>query len=427
MSSLLKRGNGRCRVRTAVVVCALSFLLLFLAACGGTAATVAEPTVAQATLLPADTAVPPTETAVPLTETAVPPTAFSPLTSPLAEEMDTMIKEEAVPKAFKGAVLVARGDDVILSQGYGMADVENEIPNTPATKFRISGLTMPFTTLAIMQLHERGLLAVSNPICNYLDDCPAAWEDVTIDHLMTCTSGIPSYILTADFENREDFAAISDTPTPPEQLLASIKELPLGHLPGAHWGPTCDSGYVILGQIIESVSGLPYADFLQENIFDPLGMADTGLEQDPEGLAILYERPYVTAVPDPYAFDNSFAHGNMYSTVEDLYRWAASLGSEQLISQPTSELMFAKHAVIDWDPAAADDDIDLGYGWMLGNANDRPMREMIGMLGDEITSYIIRYREDDLTLIALSNQENLVAWGPDEVVEELAVMALKQE
>jgi CubicO group peptidase (beta-lactamase class C family) len=411
ITSRLPVRSRRC-VRTAVFYLCLLSLFLLLAACSAQSTTVAEPTVVEPTLPPP-------------TETAVPPTPTSEPLSPLAAELDAWMQDMVERAGWKGVVLVAHGDEIILNQGYGMADVANELPNTPATKFRIAGLTMPFTALAIMQLQERGLLEVNDPICKYLDDCPAAWADVTIQHLLTCSSGIPSYIFTPDWTLREEYAAIAQTPTPPEQLLAPLLELPLIHAPGDQWGPSCDSGYALLGQIIESVSGQTYADFLQENILDPSGMTDTGTGEDPQGLSVRYATRDGATLADPVVRDNLFAHGSMYSTAGDLYRWARALNSEQLVSSATLDQMFERRFELSFIPEG---NPAVGYGWILSFDNGRESRSMVGSLGDEITSWIELYPEYDVTVVRLSNQENLdLSNYSKESLEDLLFKALDNE
>lgn len=363
----------------------LAMLLLAACSASGSPETPASPT---SVPLSQETAVLPAATST-AAENVVPTPA--PLTSPLGERMDAWLSRQTETNAFKGAVLIAQGDEIVLARGYGMADEESDVPNTPATKFRIGDLTKPFTAMAIMQLVGQGKLDVQDPICDYLDDCPDPWSAVTIHHLLTNTSGIPDYLSQAANQ------ANKNTPLSPDQLLAPVKELPLEFAPGDGWAFS-STGFLLLGQIIEQLSGQPYATFLQEHFFGPLNMAGTGLDEAPVGLARGYK--YGTGPADPVAMQNLFAAGDMYSTVEDLYRWMAALDTDQLVTPETLDLILTAHAAIDTER-----NLYNGYGWILDTSKEHPNFGFPGYL-DGYSAVMLHYVEDDLTIIVLTNQEN---------------------
>src|SRR2546423_814035 len=134
--------------------------------------------------------------------------------------MDQVI-QTYVPKQFMGSVLVARGTDIVLSKGYGFANLEWQIPNTPQTKFRLGSITKQFTAASILLLEERGKLKVEDPVKKYMPDAPAAWDKITIFHVLTHTSGIPSFTAFADYTQTEAL------PTTPEKLVARFRDKPL--------------------------------------------------------------------------------------------------------------------------------------------------------------------------------------------------------
>ena len=174
--------------------------------------------------------------------------------------MDQIVQSYVTSGKFMGSILVARGDEVLLSKGYGSANLEWAIPNQPSTKFRLGSLTKQFTAASILLLEEGGKLKVDDPVKKYLPDAPAAWDKVTIFHLLTHTSGIPSFTDSADYAPSEPFA------TTPEKIVAKFRDKPLEFEPGEQWKYS-NSGYVLLGYLIEKITGGTYANFVQDNIF----------------------------------------------------------------------------------------------------------------------------------------------------------------
>src|SRR5437667_6285638 len=144
--------------------------------------------------------------------------------------MDQIAQSYAANKQFMGSVLVARGNEVLLSKGYGSANLEWDIPDTPTTKFRLGSVTKQFTAASILLLEERGKLKVEDPVKKYLPDAPAAWDKITLFHVLTHTSGIPSFTGFADYNQTEAL------PTTPEKLVARFRDKPLDFEPGEKFG-----------------------------------------------------------------------------------------------------------------------------------------------------------------------------------------------
>lgn len=227
-----------------------------------------------------------------------------------------------VPARFMGSVLVAQDGKILLDKAYGFANMEWEVPNTPTTKFRLGSITKQFTAASILLLEERGKLKVEDPVKKYMPDAPAAWDKITIFHVLTHTSGIPSLTSFPDFESHQAQAMT------PEKLVEWFRDKPLEFEPGTKWNYS-NSGYILLGYLIEKITGQTYSDFVQQNIFTPLGMKDSGYDSNS---AIIAHRAagYTQGKSGPVNagfvhMSIPFSAGALYSTTEDLLRWEQGL------------------------------------------------------------------------------------------------------
>jgi len=299
------------------------------------------------------------------------------------EYLSRLVKD----KQFSGAALVVRDGKVVLSKGYGMADLENDIANSPQTKFRLGSITKQFTATAIMMLQERGKLSVQDPACKYLENCPEAWKAVTVRHLLTHTSGIPSYT------GLPDFRKTMSMPATLAELTDRFRNRPLEFQPGEKFSYN-NSGYILLGSIIEKVSGEDYESFLRRNIFEPLKMASTGYDHTSEvlkGRASGYLLNGDKLDNAPF-LDMSLPHaaGALYSTVEDLYLWDQALYSEKLLSKKSFAEMYTPFKN------------NYAYGW---GVNDQYGMRRISHGGgiNGFATFIARYPEQQSTIIVLSN------------------------
>jgi CubicO group peptidase (beta-lactamase class C family) len=296
---------------------------------------------------------------------------------------------------FSGSVLVARQGELLLSRGYKYADWELEVANTPGTKFRIASLTKPFTATAIMLLRERGLLDVEDRVCRFLAGCPASWRPITIHQLLTHTSGIPDYTaLPGAFEEAVSPHSVSE-------LIESFQDEPLEFTPGESFLYS-NSGYVLLGAVIEEVTRSEFAEFVTYNLLLPFGLKDTGYDRASEvlkGRASGYNIVGNAFVNAPYLdMSNAYAAGGLYSTVEDLYRWEQVLVAGQLLSQESLDLMLTPH--VDAEAFGT----DYGYGWLIGVKDGR---RMIGHGGGlpGFHSFLEYFPDDEVSIIVLSNIE----------------------
>jgi CubicO group peptidase (beta-lactamase class C family) len=245
------------------------------------------------------------------------------------QSMSDAIEHRVSGAEFTGAVLVSRGSTILVNKGYGSANLEWQMPNSPATRFRVASLTKQFTAAAIMLLEQRGMLRIEDPVSKYLPDAPAAWRSITVFNLLTHTSGIP------DLTTFPDFAERVTQRTTPEQLVGSFRDKPLDFPPGTDFRYS-NSGYILLGYILEKVSGQSYADFIQKNIFVPLGMKSSGYDSNaaivPMRAQGYAQRAGGVAIADYLDMTVPFSAGGLYSTTRDLLRWEHGLFDGQLLS-----------------------------------------------------------------------------------------------
>ena len=309
---------------------------------------------------------------------------------------------------FSGTVLIARAGQVIFCKGYGMANLELDVPCSPQTKFRLGSITKQFTAMAILMLQERGKLDVSDKIKKYIPDAPRTWDEITIHHLLTHTSGIPNVTSFPDFlktlPNRVTL----------KELIARFKDKPLEFKPGEKFKYS-NSGYILLGQIIETTTGKPYASFLKEAIFDPLQMHDSGYDNAAQVLkhrASGYTRLLGLAPANAQYIDMSIPHaaGALYSTALDLLKWDRALDSEKLISSKSLEAMHRPFKD------------GYGYGWAIDRKFGQPRYEHGGGIPGFVT-IIERFPAEKLLVVALSNLETSRI---EKIGDDLAAIALGQ-
>ena len=331
---------------------------------------------------------------------------------PSPQDLPSKIEEYMTARVtrdkFSGTVLIARAGQVVFCKGYGMANIELEVACTPKTKFRLGSITKQFTAMAILILQERGKLNVSDKVKKYIPDAPKTWDEITIHHLLTHTSGIPNYTSFPDFlKTLPDRVTLA-------QLIAKFKNKPLDFKPGEKFKYS-NSGYIVLGQIIETASGKSYASFLKEAIFDPLQMHDSGYDNAAQILkhrASGYTRLLGIAPANAMYIDMSIPHaaGALYSTVEDLLKWDRALDSEKLVSRKSLDAMHKPFKD------------GYGYGWSIDRKFGQPRYRHGGGIPGFVTM-IERFPAEKLLVVALSNLETLRI---DKIGDDLAAITLEQ-
>jgi len=276
------------------------------------------------------------------------------------EQIDELISTYQEYGKFNGSILVADQGTVIYKKGFGLANMEWDIPNQPNTKYRLGSVTKQFTAMLILQLVAEGALDLQKPITTYLPDYPKAKGDIiTTHHLLTHTSGIPNYTSFPKFMEDE-----SRTPYTPAAFVKMFDEKELDFTPGKKFSYS-NSGYFLLGVIVEKLSGKTYEQMLQDKIFTPLNMNDTGYDNhgdilknratgyEKEGGGYLNSRYLDMTIP--------YAAGSMYSTVEDLYKWDQGLYSTTILSKEYMTMYFKPYI-------AAFGNAHYAYGWGVGYA-----------------------------------------------------------
>jgi CubicO group peptidase (beta-lactamase class C family) len=338
----------------------------------------------------------------------VPPATATLVVTPTAEPgatIDQFLSVLNQQDQFSGSVLVAQKGQVLLAKGYGQADLDQNLANTPQTKFRIAQLTTPITAMAIMMLQVDGKLDVQDSVCDYVPDCPENWQVVTLHHLLTNSAALADYALEPEFNG------LKATPVAVPGALDLVRDQPMFGAPG-EGGYYSHTGNYLLGYVIEQVSGQPYAQFLRERIFEPLGMSDTGYNEDLGGLAVGYRHGATVTVAQTADVSWLYAAAGLYSTVEDLYRFDQALCNESLVPQATLDTIFTGHVPIFDSGNAA-----YGYGWWITKFEDHRVFAHWGSI-DGYSTYLGRYVDDGLTVIILSNQDALSAWDQGQLLAQ---------
>jgi CubicO group peptidase (beta-lactamase class C family) len=341
--------------------------------------------------------------------------AFGSQDTSIASSVNDLLTNEATHQQFSGSVLIALDDQVLLRQGYSMADWEKQVPNTSHTKFYLGSTTKQFTAMAILILQEWGKLQVHDHICSYIALCPPAWKPVTIHELLTHTSGIPEF----------DDASVSNAS--PQSWINDFDDVPLGFAAGSEFS-YCNVCYQVLGYIIETVSGEAYCSFLQRTIFDPLQMRNTGCDPHYRSLpdhAAGYASWRVQDVPIGWdvapQWSFLFGAGLLYSTVEDLFRWDQALSSHTLISQQLLDEAFTPYVASQYAGSS------YGYGWFIAKA-PIPGHRLIWHDGrvDGFRTYNGLYPDDGVTIIFLSNLSTLDELALARALERIVFSHLKR-
>jgi CubicO group peptidase (beta-lactamase class C family) len=301
--------------------------------------------------------------------------------------VDSYLRPYVEGKNFTGAVLLARKRRVLLEKGYGQANYELGVANTPQTRFHIASVSKPFTSTAILLLQERGKVKTSDPLAKFIPDYPNG-DKITLRHLLTHTSGIPN---VNNFPDYDEFARTRHTVA---ELVAKFRDKPLEFQPGEKYSYS-NSNYNLLAYVIEKVSGEAYGDFLKKNIFDPLAMTSSGHDGDATLLipnrASGYEPVGADALQNAAFLDwsNKTGNGSLYSTVHDLYKFDRAFYSDQLLNKRSRDEMFAEGEGIH-------------YGWSTRKQLDRRAISINGR-SPGFNASLLRFVDDDVCVVVLSN------------------------
>jgi len=317
--------------------------------------------------------------------------------------MEQAIQTHVSAGTFMGTVLVARDGKIVLDKAYGMANIELDVPNTPDTKFRLGSITKQFTAASILLLEERGKLKIDDRVKTYLPDAPMSWDRITIYNLLTHTSGIPNFTAMPDYNT------IKLSSRSASSAVAAFRDRPLDFGPGEKMSYS-NSGYLVLGDIIEKVSGQSYEQFVAANIFAPLGMKDSGYDSN---TAIIKHRASgYTKQPDGYVnatyIHMSIPHaaGALYSTTHDLLKWEQALFAGKVVSKASLDRMTTPFKN------------DYAFGLTSRVVKERRVIAHSGGI-DGFNTAMAYYPESRTVIIVLSNVNGRV---PDQASVQLAAI-----
>ena len=331
----------------------------------------------------------------------------------LTSEFDKLLSAQFGPGETGCAALVAIKGEVVYRKAFGMANLELNVPMKPDMVFRVGSITKQFTAIAVLQLMEQGKLSLQDDITRFIPDYPTQAYKITIEHLLTHTSGIKSYT------NVPEFAGYAKDDFTPAEAIDKFKNLPMEFAPGTKWNYN-NSGYFLLGYIIEKVSGKSYREYIEQNLFEPAGMTSSLYGSDAkivENRAYGYEpngdRPsnaeYISMLL-PYSA------GAIMTTVGDLYKWNRALISGKLVKKETLEKAFSEYKLSNGKGTG------YGYGWMLRQIQGSRTIEHGGAINGYLSNAI--YLPDEDVFVAVFS--NNTAKSPDAVSVKMAALAISR-
>lgn len=303
---------------------------------------------------------------------------------------------------FQGSVLVAKGNEILLNDGFGYSNVELGIANNSQTKFAIGSITKQFVSTGIVQLEEKGLLKFDDAVSKYVDGLKYG-DDITIHNLLTHTSGL------VNVTDLPEFYALSDASA--QEVIALVKDNDLILNPGEQFMYN-NTNYILLGMILEKVSGETMEDYFHNHFFEPLGMMDTGVAygKNPTNIATPYQGYIdVFEVDDKPLLAHAYGAGNVYSTVEDMYRWNKALQGNEILSDKAREKLFEGQVSMGGT-------VEYAYGWMTGeDENGKYYMHDGSTLGFSALSH--KNVSRDTTIVILANRRMQDMYGMSAYLE----------
>lgn len=305
----------------------------------------------------------------------------------LSAKVDAYVHPYVDGNNFSGVILIALGENVLFRGAYGMANYELAVPNSLQTRFHIASISKSFTAAAILILEQRGMLNVNDPVAKFIPDYPNG-EKITLQHLLTHRSGIPNV------NNLPGYSEQSKKRLTLPEIIQLFRDQPLEFAPGARFQYS-NSNYNLLAFVIEKVSGKSYGEFLQQNIFEPLAMKDTGNDDGsdelvanrasgyvPVGMRDLENAPYLN-------WSIKTGNGSLYSTVDDLYKWDRALYADKVLSKGARDRIFTDY-------------MGFGYGWFVRKHFGRRVTAINGR-SPGFTSSLERFVDEDICIALTAN------------------------
>lgn len=329
----------------------------------------------------------------------------------LTVEFDKILSEQFKSNETGATAIVAKKGKVIYKKAFGMANLELNIPMQADHVFRIGSITKQFTAIAILQLMEQGKLSLQDEITRFIPDYPVHGHKITIEHLLTHTSGIASYTGMKDYMDRMSLD-IS-----PIEMIDHFKNQPMEFAPGTKWNYS-NSGYFLLGYIIEQVSGKSYEQYIEENFFKPLQMtnsyygSNTDIIKNRVGTYSRSEKGFENA--GQLSMTQPYAAGSIQSTVEDLFIWNQAVQAFKLVKKETLEKAFTNHKLADGTETF------YGYGWSFAYVQGSPTIEHGGGINGTKTMAIYIPAEDVFVAVF----SNCDCFSPGNIAVKLAGIAI---
>jgi CubicO group peptidase (beta-lactamase class C family) len=290
--------------------------------------------------------------------------------------------------------LIAVGDRVLLRRGYGLADRESRAPFTPETRHQVASISKMFTAMATLKLRDQGKLRLEDSICVHLENCPSAWQSITIQNLMRHTSGIPDYETPLGLYTPK-YLAFMTQPDATERILKQARAQPLEFKPGSRFRYS-NTAYIVLSSIVERASGLPFNDAIRTLVLEPAGLRDSAmLEPDASGVSSGYTRGW-TLVPR-LALTPPAGDAALVSTLDDLYRWSRIMDGGGFVNARETAEVFRPGLV-------GGQHGGYGYGWFVDSRFGRTRYIHTGELPGYRTVYA-KFPKDRVTIILFSNQD----------------------
>lgn len=326
-------------------------------------------------------------------------------------EFDKLLSAQFKPNETGATALVARKGQIIYEKAFGMASLELNVPMKADNVFRIGSITKQFTAIAILQLMEQGKLSLQDEITKFIPDYPMHGHKITIEHLLTHTSGIQSYTGMKDFEQRMTLDL------KPMEVIDHFKSEPMEFAPGTQFHYN-NSGYFLLGYIIEKASGKTYPDYVEQQFFKPLGMTHSLYGSDEKivkNRAAAYDKDDTTFVnAHTMSMSQPYAAGSIQSTVGDLYKWHQALHSFKLVKKENLEKAFAPYKMADGKLEP------YGYGFGFQNVQGSPTIEHGGGINGFLTQSMYLPKEDVFVAVF----SNCNCESPSDVAAKMAAVAI---
>jgi CubicO group peptidase (beta-lactamase class C family) len=310
----------------------------------------------------------------------------------ISRELDSLMEAQFKANEPGAVALVVKNGNPIYRKAFGMADLEHNIQMTPEHVFGIGSMTKQFTAVSILMLMEQGSLSLMDTITKYIASYPNQGHVITIHHLLTHTSGIKSYT------ELEKWRKIWRNDLTTQEMIDVFKAEPMDFAPGEAWHYS-NSGYFLLGVIIEKVAGMSYGEFVEKKIFEPLGMKNTyygSRSRIISNRAMGYQRGREYRNAEYLSHTQPFSAGAIMSTVDDLWKWQVAIQNNILVKSETIAKAFTNHPLNDGKPTY------YGYGWMLDEVNESLTREHSGGIFG-YSSNAIHLPKEDVYVVVLSN------------------------